>query len=67
MYLTTTRTEILYAVILFSRLMHCAIDLNLIDTKRVVKYIKGTINYSVTFHKSQSFRLTELSDIDWVG
>lgn len=47
MYLTAIRPDILYAVTLLSRFMHCANDLNLRASKRVVKYIKRTGNAMV--------------------
>jgi len=67
MYLTATRPDILYAVSFLSRFMHCASDLHLRAAKRIVRYIKGTINYGVKFHKSQKFRLNGFSDSDWGG
>ncbi|WMV34869.1 hypothetical protein MTR67_028254 [Solanum verrucosum] len=45
--------------------MHCASDLHLRATKRIARYIKGTINYGVEFHKNQKFRLNGFSDSDW--
>ncbi|WMV55064.1 hypothetical protein MTR67_048449 [Solanum verrucosum] len=67
MYLTATRPDILYAVSFLSRFMHCASDLHLRAAKRIVRYIKGIINYGVKFHKSQKFRLNGFSDSDWGG
>jgi len=60
MYLTTTKLDILYAVSLSSRLMHCASDLHLRAAKLIVKYIKGTINYGVKFHKSENLDLSDI-------
>ena len=67
MYLTATRTNVLYAMRILSRIMHCASDLYLSPAKRIVRYIKGIINYGVKFHKSQKFRLNGFSDSDWGG
>ena len=49
MYLTATRPDILYVVSILSSFMHCASEVHLKAAKRVVRYIKGTINYGVKF------------------
>ena len=67
MYLTATRPDILYAVSVLSRFMHCPSELHLKAAKRVVRYIKGTINYGVKFQKSQNMKLFGYSDSDWGG
>ncbi|XP_037491099.1 uncharacterized mitochondrial protein AtMg00240-like [Jatropha curcas] len=67
MYLTTTRSDILFAVNLLSRFMHCASELHLIAAKRVLRYIKSTISYGVKFGKSYDFKLCGFSDSDWAG
>jgi hypothetical protein len=41
--------------------------LHLRAAKRVVRYIKGTIDYGVKFQKSQVFKLIGYSDSDWGG
>lgn len=67
MYLTTTRPDILFPVSLLSRFMHCASELHLKAAKRVVRYIKGTINYGVKYCKVQDFKLSGFSGSDWAG
>ena len=52
MYLTATRPNILYVVNLLSRFMHCASELHFKTAKRVLRYIKGTIDYGVMFKRS---------------
>jgi len=53
MYLTATRPDILFAVSLLSRFMHCASEMHLIVAKRILRYIKGTIDFGVKFKKCQ--------------
>jgi len=67
MYLTATRPDILFAVSILSRFMHCASEMHLKAAKRILRYIKGTDNYSVKFEKCQSFKLCGFSDSDWAG
>ncbi|XP_014515533.1 uncharacterized protein LOC106773347 [Vigna radiata var. radiata] len=67
MYLTSTRPDILFTVSLLSTYMHCASELHLKATKRVVRYIKGTVNYGVKYYKVQNFKLFGFSDNDWAS
>lgn len=67
MYLTATRPDILNAVSILSRFMHCASEIHLKAAKRVVRYIKGTINFGIKFKKSKEFKLFGFSDSDWAG
>ncbi|XP_049367923.1 uncharacterized mitochondrial protein AtMg00810-like [Solanum verrucosum] len=67
MYLTATRPDILFVVSLLSRFMHCASEMHLRVAKRILRYIKGTIDYGVKFEKCPSFKLLGFSDSDWAG
>ncbi|XP_006588199.1 uncharacterized protein LOC114368337 [Glycine soja] len=48
-YLTATRPDITYVVNLLSQYMHCASEIHFKATKRILRYIKGTIGYGVKF------------------
>ncbi|KAL8096063.1 hypothetical protein AgCh_037136 [Apium graveolens] len=67
MYLTATRPDILNAVSVLSRFMHCASELHLKAAKRVIRYIKGTSHYGIKFQRSKNFKLVGYSDSDWGG
>jgi hypothetical protein len=67
MYLTTTRPDVMYAVSVLSRFMNCAKESHFKAAKRVLRYIKGTINYGIKFCRSQNFKLQGYSDSDWAG
>ncbi|RVW97393.1 Copia protein [Vitis vinifera] len=47
MYLTTTRPDIMNVVSLLSRYMHRASEIHFQAAKRIVRYVKGTIDYEV--------------------
>ena len=64
MYLTATRPDILFAVSFLSCFMHCASEMHLRATKRILRYIKGTVDYGVKFEKCQEFKLHGFSDSD---
>ncbi|XP_028116204.1 putative disease resistance protein RGA4 [Camellia sinensis] len=67
MYLTATRPDILFVVSLLSRFMHCASEVHLRAAKRVLRFIKGSLDCGVNFEKSQNFKLSGFSDSDWGG
>jgi transposase InsO family protein len=67
MYLTATRPDILNAVSILSRFMHCASECHLKAAKRVLRYVKGTCDFGIKFTKSNEFKLIGFSDSDWGG
>ena len=67
MYLTATRPDIMNAVSILSRYMHSASEIHFQAAKRIVRYIKGTIDYGLRFCQVKSFTLHGYSDSDWAG
>lgn len=67
MYLTATRPDILNAVSILSRFMHCASEWHLKAAKRVLRYVKGTCDFGIKFTRSKEFKLVGFSDSDWGG
>ncbi|KAA3472466.1 disease resistance protein TAO1-like [Gossypium australe] len=67
LYLTSTRLDIMYAVSLLSRFMHCCNESHYRAAKRVLRYIKGTLNYGMVFEKAEHLELTGYTDSDWAG
>ncbi|KAG8492723.1 hypothetical protein CXB51_010438 [Gossypium anomalum] len=55
LYLTATRPGILYAVGLLSRFMHCCNVAHFKAAKRVLRYVKGTLNFGVKFGRSNEY------------
>ncbi|KAL0420408.1 UNVERIFIED_CONTAM: Retrovirus-related Pol polyprotein from transposon TNT 1-94 [Sesamum latifolium] len=56
--------DILSAVSILSRFMHCASELHLKAAKRVIRYVKGTSDFGVKFTRSKEFKLVGFSDSD---
>ena len=50
-YLTSTRPDLMFVVSLISRFMACLAQKYLAATKRVLRYLKGTIDYDVFYRK----------------
>ncbi|CAM8966427.1 unnamed protein product [Rhodiola kirilowii] len=66
MYLTTTRPDIMYIVILVSRFMSKPIELHSGAAKRILRYLKGTQDY-VIFYKKSEEGLVGFTTSDYVG
>ncbi|KAK1587599.1 hypothetical protein Q3G72_014626 [Acer saccharum] len=67
MYLTATRPDIIYAVSLISRYMECPDEYHLLAAKRVLRYLKGTIDFGILYKKEEGFDLIGFSDSDYAG
>ncbi|CAL5436624.1 unnamed protein product [Camellia sinensis] len=67
MYLTTTRPDIMHAMSLLSRYMHRASEIHFQARKRILRYVKGIIDYGIRFSQAKNFSLYGYSDSDWVG
>ncbi|CAL1356029.1 unnamed protein product [Linum trigynum] len=66
-YLTCTRPDILYAVGLVSRYMEAPAMSHWNAAKRILRYIKGTIDHGLLYTKSEIFKLVGYCDSDWAG
>jgi hypothetical protein len=64
-YLTCTRPDILYGVELISKYMETPDQSHLNAAKRILRYIKGTINKGMLYTSSKTFNLVGYSDSDW--
>ncbi|XP_021910869.1 uncharacterized protein LOC110824642 [Carica papaya] len=63
--LTATRPDIMFAASLLSRFMNNPSKLNFTAVKRVLKYIKGTINYDIWSGPVENSKLIGYIDSDW--
>ena len=63
-----TRPDISTAVGIFSRYMQRPGKEHWIGIKRVLRYVKGTINHGLVFNdQNENFKLEAFSDSDWAG
>ena len=65
-YCTLTRPDIAFSVNQLCQFMHSPTSDHRIATKRVLRYLKGTIDYGLSFPKS-SLKLHAFCDFDWAG
>ena len=67
-YLTWTRPDLSFAVNLVCQFMHCPRVSHLQAVKRILRYLKGSIECGLWFPKSSSPPcITAYSDADWAG
>lgn len=65
-YLTLTRPEIAFAVIVACQHMHQPKESNYIAVKRILRYLKGSLHQGLCFVPGP-LHLTAFSDADWAG
>lgn len=66
-YLAFTRPDIAYAVNRLSQFMHRPTIDHWNATKRVLRYLAGTLSHGVYYKASNSLTLHAFSDADWAG
>ncbi|XP_019157958.1 PREDICTED: uncharacterized protein LOC109154654 [Ipomoea nil] len=66
-YLTITRPDLAYAVNRLCQFMHSPTDDHWVMVKRVLRYIKGTLNYGLRLSPSASTNIHAYCDSDWAG
>ncbi|XP_071728946.1 uncharacterized mitochondrial protein AtMg00810-like [Rutidosis leptorrhynchoides] len=64
-YLTITRPDLSYAINQVSQFLHAPTDDHFQAVKRILRYVKGTISYWLTFSHTKSPTLLGYSDADW--
>ncbi|XP_019182546.1 PREDICTED: uncharacterized protein LOC109177599 [Ipomoea nil] len=66
-YLTITRPDLSYSVNRLCQFMHAPTDDHWGLAKRVLRYIKGTLDYGLRISPSTSTTIQAFSDSDWAG
>ncbi|KAK1660667.1 hypothetical protein QYE76_048826 [Lolium multiflorum] len=66
-YLTLTRPDVSYAVQQICLHMHAPCAPHLALVKRVLRYVRGTLEFGLHLRASSSTTLTAYSDADWAG
>nr|GEZ26255.1 uncharacterized mitochondrial protein AtMg00810-like [Tanacetum cinerariifolium] len=67
MYLTVTRPDIQFSIVLCARYQSILKELHLIAVKRILRYRKGTPSISLYYLKCSGFDLKGYSESDYVG
>ena len=64
-YLTCTRPNILFGIVLVNRYMEVPTMTHLKTAKRILRYLKGTLDYGLLYSPYKDFKLVGYSDSDW--
>ena len=67
MYLTATRPDLMYGVSLISRFMPCPTKSHWLAAKRILRYLKGTIELGIFYKKGGNSNLEAYTDSDFAG
>jgi hypothetical protein len=67
MYLLATRPDLAYSMCLVARYMERPTEMHLSTVKRILRYLKGTVNYEVIYKKEEKVRLIGWSYSNYVG
>jgi hypothetical protein len=66
-YITLTRPDLSFSINKLSQFMHQPTQLHFQQLKRVMRYLKLTINYGLKLRKPAHLKLHAFSDADWGG
>ncbi|KAH9685900.1 hypothetical protein KPL70_014158 [Citrus sinensis] len=67
MYLAATRPDLMYVLGLVSRYMGCPTELHMQAVKRVLRYLRGTMNLGLQYKRNGTNKLEAFTDSDYVG
>jgi hypothetical protein len=67
MYLMNTRPDICFAMNTLSQFLVKPRRVHLVAAKHVMRYLKGTIDYGLSYHGDHNFTLSGYTDSDWTA
>ena len=67
LYLIASRPDIMYSVCLCAKFQSCLKESHLSVVKRILKYLKGTMDIGLWYPKDNNFELIGFSDTDFSG
>ena len=67
LYLTASRLNIAFSVVVCSRFQSNPKVSHLNAVKRIIKYVSGTYDYELLYSKESNLSLVGYSDLDWAS
>jgi hypothetical protein len=66
-YLTSTRQDLTYDVQQICLHMHDPLESHLTALKRLLQYVRGTVDFGLVLHRSSPAELVVYTDANWAG
>ena len=67
LYVTATRLDVMQVICLVAIFQSAPKETHVIEVKRILKYLKGTIEYGLWYPRGQDFTLKDFTDADLAG
>ena len=67
LYLTATRPNVMFAASLLSRFMQKPSELHFKAAKRVLRYVKGSLDHGIWHGRVENLKFVGFTNSDWVG
>nr|XP_016441530.1 PREDICTED: uncharacterized mitochondrial protein AtMg00810-like [Nicotiana tabacum] len=67
LYLTASRPDIMFSVCKCATFQSAPKESHLTAVKRIIRYLIGTVSHGLWYPRSNSFKLEDFSDADFVG
>ena len=67
LYVRATRPDVMQVVGVVSIFQSAPKETHVAAVKRILRYLKGTMDYGLWYPKSNNFTLKEFTNVDWSG
>eukprot|EP00253_Pinus_taeda_P002567 PITA_02567 len=67
LYVTTSRLDVMQAIGQVARFQAAPKESHIISVKRIIRYLKGTIEYGLWYPKGNNLIIQAFTDSDWAG
>ena len=67
LYLIASRPDIMQVIGMVGIFQYAPKQINLVNVKRILKYLKGAVTYGLQYPRNQNLQLSAYSDADWAN
>ena len=67
LYVTTSRPDVMQAVVQVARFQAAPKESHVLAVKRIFRYLKGTEEFGLWYSKGKDLSLIAYTDVDWAG
>lgn len=65
LFLTTSRSDFSFSIDVCARFQSCHKESHLTVVKRIIRYVRETVNYGIYYSFDSNVEITDYSDTDW--